>query len=136
MGKSKFTVVNANMLTMHRVDLVTLLLSQEAGQFDPLFEHTELFTSCRDDQVAFRANMIEKQRKYGILLHNCDLMEMTDARVEEETMEMKEKFNGRKISTRKRVTIRLLISYCVHYIHHDTYFFSSVRLKTSITPYQ
>ena len=80
--------------------------------------------------------MIEKQREYGILLHNCDLMEMTDAKVEEETKKMKEKFHGRNIPAEQRVTIRLLISFCMHYIHHDTYFYSLKTLKTSYIPIQ
>ena len=56
----------------------------------PLFEVAEVFISCHDNQD-FQARMIEKKKVYGSLLYSCDLMEMTDDRVERETRDMKEK---------------------------------------------
>lgn len=64
---------------------------QKESQLEPLFEVTGLSNSCHDEQIDFQAEMMQKQRTYGILLHACDLIEMTDDRVEKETMDMREK---------------------------------------------
>ena len=91
---------------------------QRAKLLMSLFDATKLFTSCRDDQSAFRADMIEKQMAYGILLRKCNLMEMTDDRIEEVTENMKEIFIGKNLSAEDRVRIRLLWLYhCMHCIH-------------------
>jgi len=93
-----------------------ICLIQKGSQLKPLFEVTELLTSCHDEQIDFRAEMIEKQKTYGILLHACDLMEMTDDRVEKETMDMREKlFIG------NWVRIKHLTAYhCKCCIHNNT----------------
>ena len=87
---------------------------QRQQQLIPLFEDTKLFTTRRDDESAFRDRMLEKQRVYGILLRKCNLMEMTDDRVEEETKNMRELFDGKAVSAKHRVRISPLIVLSQH----------------------
>ena len=75
----------------YRVALGVKSVLMQEGQLKPLFEVTKMFISCHDDQVDIRDQMIEKKKVYGSLLYSCDLMEMTDDRVETETRDMKEK---------------------------------------------
>lgn len=87
----------------------------------PLFEVTELFTSCHHEHTDFRAEMKEKQKAYGFLLHTCDLMEMTDDRVEKETMDIRE-----KLLTGNWVRIGLLTAYHCNCVVFTTILNSSV----------